>query len=148
VHTSTGTDISVKTLDGQGIDVNIGVPQSKSDIINLKSEVVSWQKARGQKAVTKPLSFSNKKREYQGCFDQLSPVFGMTWCADVSYPLDRPASGSPMFPLNGPARLSLSVQKDDPTLTGYHIKAYYDRKSEFLPCNLTGHSLTQPLLQT
>jgi len=129
VHSATGSDVTIKILDGAGIDVNFGLPIPKQDVITLKSEIFSFKREKGQSEVNTPLSFNTKRKDFHGCFDQLSPVIGLTFCSEVGFPAEGPSFNAALFPLNGPAKLSIKADKDDDGMTGYRLKASYDRSN-------------------
>lgn len=58
VHTSTGVDITFKTLDGMGFDLNIGTPLNKQEIITAKSELFATSRDRGNIPTDTALQFS------------------------------------------------------------------------------------------
>lgn len=128
LYTATGSDITVKMLDGAGIDIKFGLPLPKQDIITIKSEIFNFKQEKGQVEVAKPLSFNSKRRDFTGCFDQLSPVIGLTLCTEVGFPSENPSFSTALFPLNGPAKLSVQIEKDEDGMTGYHFMAHYNKK--------------------
>lgn len=69
--------------------------------------------------------FSLSRQDTGGCFDQLSPVIGLTFCGELSVPMDGLRVLSPAY---GPSKASLRLEKDDESLTSYHFKAFYNNK--------------------
>nr|UEP64281.1 apolipophorin [Cotesia flavipes] len=122
MHTSTGSDFSLKVLNGNGVEVSFGVPKKKQEIINLSSQVF-FVDGKGNLKAPK---FSSGK-QHSDCFDQLSQVLGVTVCGHFSYPYDSidAVHKKPLFPLGGPAKFSISVENND--VTSYMFKAYYDK---------------------
>jgi hypothetical protein len=55
----------------------------------------------------------------------LSPLLGVTFCFDLGFPYDNLSKKGPYFPLNGPAKLVMSIKKDDKGISGYQLKALY-----------------------
>jgi len=125
VHSSTGSDITVKVLDGYGIDVKFGLPVKKQDILNFNSDVVSIVREKQGAEAESPIKFSVKRQDHGGCFDQLSAMTGLTVCGEVSIPMEGFKVLSPAY---GPSRASLRLEKDDESLTAYHFKAFYNNK--------------------
>lgn len=126
MHTDTAADVTIKLLNGQGIDVKIGAPSKKEKIINLSSEVLM---SSGQKGDTyKPPKFS-KGKIYKDCFEQLSTLVGITLCGDVEYPYDtiETIQKRALFPLNGPAKFSIDWENVD--FNSVHLVVQYDNKS-------------------
>lgn len=60
------------------------------------------------------------RKAYHGCFDQLSPYVGLTFCGDADISLSLPTEGGLAFPFNGPSTLSLRIEKED--LHQYHFR--------------------------
>ncbi|XP_076625563.1 retinoid- and fatty-acid binding glycoprotein apolipophorin isoform X1 [Colletes latitarsis] len=126
LHTTTSTDVSVTMLDGKGMDVNVGVPKKKQELISVSSEVLFSDKEKGNKYVAPKFG---KGKEYADCFDQLSPLIGLTVCGKISYPYEDASilQQKPLFPLSGPAKLSITVENND--VNNYHFKVYLDTES-------------------
>ncbi|XP_023288424.1 apolipophorins, partial [Orussus abietinus] len=126
LHTATGSDVSVKFLDGNGIDVNFGIPKRKQELISISSEVVVSSGPKGEKYIQPKFG---KGREHSDCFEQFSSILGLTICGHISYPYDSLESVQkrPFYPLSGPAKFSVSIENND--VTSYHFKVYYDKKN-------------------
>ncbi|XP_008560242.1 apolipophorins [Microplitis demolitor] len=122
MHTSTGSDFSLKVLDGNGVEVNFGVPKKKQEIISLSSQVF-FVDGKGNLKAPK---FSSGK-QHSDCFDQFSKILGVTVCGHFSYPYDSidAVHKKPLFPLGGPAKFSISIENND--ATSYWFKTYYDK---------------------
>lgn len=87
LHTSTGGHLVAKVLEnGNGIDINFGFPVQKQEILTASSDLVFVTWERGHKEKLVPLKTDNTKKDYSGCFDQLSGVLGLTFCGEVSVP--------------------------------------------------------------
>ncbi|XP_066596058.1 apolipophorins [Prorops nasuta] len=127
LHSSTSTDLSVKMLNGKGIDVNFGIPKKKQEIIDVSSEVLLSSGPKGEKFVAPKFGKGN---EHSDCFDQFSSLLGVTVCGEVKYPYEDISSlqKKPLFPLSGPSKFSLSVENND--VTSYHFKAHYDSQND------------------
>ncbi|XP_047104150.1 apolipophorins isoform X1 [Schistocerca piceifrons] len=124
VHSSTGINVAVHNLNDLGIDIKVGLPVKKQDIIDVKTDVLTTVKERGHPETSTPLHFNlqgNDYKQYRGCFDQLSPVSGLTFCGNVSVPWVSPAHAAAFYPLNGPSHLSVSIEADD--VSEYHFRA-------------------------
>ncbi|KAJ9587838.1 hypothetical protein L9F63_018710 [Diploptera punctata] len=122
LHTATGTDINVKSTAGVGIDITLGLPVQKQDVLTVKTEVLTTFHERGKPEVDKEIAFpSTPKRSYHGCFDQLSRLVGLTFCGTVNFPWDPVASKAAFFPLNGPSKFSLVIENED--VKKYHFRA-------------------------
>jgi hypothetical protein len=62
LHTATGADISVKATDGLGVDVTLGLPVKKQDLITLKSDVLTTVHERGKSEVDTAVIFTDTPR--------------------------------------------------------------------------------------
>ncbi|KAJ0171016.1 hypothetical protein K1T71_013215 [Dendrolimus kikuchii] len=129
VHSSTGVHVIAKVLEnGKGFDLQIGLPVDKQEIITASNNLVYFTAEKGQKEKEIPLKVDGDRKEFSGCFDQLSGVLGLTLCAEVKAPFsvsgpDASASISKYlarYPLSGPMSVKLVLEKTD--LRGYHIK--------------------------
>jgi hypothetical protein len=70
------------------------------------------------------------RRDYHGCFDQLSPLIGLTFCGTVNFPWDPVAAKAAFYPFNGPSKLSLTIENED--VSSYHFRASYNTKGELI----------------
>lgn len=129
LHSSTGGHVIAKVLeDGRGIDLQFGMPIDKQEILTASSDLVYFAAEKGRKERHIPLKVDTDRKEYTGCFDQLSGMIGLTLCGEVSVPFsvsgpDAQASLSKFiarYPLTGSAKLKLALEKND--LKGYHVK--------------------------
>ncbi|KAL1456907.1 hypothetical protein WDU94_001594, partial [Cyamophila willieti] len=129
LHSSTGTEVTLKKLSTAGFELKLGVPVKKQDIVNFKTEITSVVKEPGLAYVETPLKFNVKKAEYGGCFDQLMPLVGVTPCAVVSFPFDGQKFLNPIY---GPSKISLKVDKEDESLKTFLLRVHYDDKEKGL----------------
>ncbi|KAG8248493.1 hypothetical protein J6590_038193, partial [Homalodisca vitripennis] len=60
LHSSTGTDLTVKVLDGYGVDVKLGLPVKKQEILNFHSDVFSVTRVKTGSEVETPVKFNVK----------------------------------------------------------------------------------------
>ncbi|XP_075230090.1 retinoid- and fatty-acid binding glycoprotein apolipophorin [Lycorma delicatula] len=125
IHSATGSDLSVRFLEGHGVDVKVGLPVKKQDIISFNSNIIKVIKEKGQQISQVPVKFDTKRQEYNGCFDQLNTFIGLTFCGKLSYPFDNLKLLSPAY---GPTNFGVHIEKEDDSLTAYHFKAYYNTK--------------------
>lgn len=78
--------------------------------------------------------FKPYREEYSGCFDQVSEVLGLTFCGEVSTPWEGTRLIRPAY---GPSNLVVRVEKEDPSITNFHFKAFYNvQKGFFLKIKL------------
>ena len=125
LHTATGYDLNVKILDGKGIDVSLGVPKRKQEIISISSDVL-YNNGKPDKYT--PVKFG-KGKERSDCFDQFTAPLGLVVCGHISYPYDNLASlqKKPFYPLSGPFKFYVTVENND--VSSYHFKALYNDKN-------------------
>ena len=126
LHTATGSEMTVKVLEGKGVDVNLGMLKRKQEFISVSSEVLFSSGPQGENYVAPKFG---KGREHADCFDQSASVFGFSFCGRVTLPYDSLESfrKKPLFPLSGPAKLAVYVDNVD--VTNYHFKAFYNTKN-------------------
>ncbi|XP_058796215.1 apolipophorins [Phymastichus coffea] len=120
LHTATGFDLNVKVLDGNGVDITLGVPKRKQEIIRVSSDVL-YNNGKVDKYM--PVKFS-KGVEREACFEQFNAPLGLTICGHLSYPYENFAimQKKPFYPLNGPAKFYVTIENND--VSSYHLKAF------------------------
>ncbi|XP_076294213.1 retinoid- and fatty-acid binding glycoprotein apolipophorin [Lasioglossum baleicum] len=118
LYTATSTDLSVKVLNGKGVDVQFSIPKKTQEVINVNSEVLVSSKGKTESA------FTTKGKEYKDCFDQFSTIIGLTVCGEVSFPYDGVANvqQKPLFPLSGPAKFAATIDNVD--ANAYRFKVH------------------------
>lgn len=121
LHTDTATDLTVKLLDGKGIDIVVGAPKKKEELISVSSEVLL------SSGNTYKAPKFGKGKVYKDCFEQLSPIIGITLCGHVEFPYNNIESVQKraLFPLNGPSKFSISLENSD--LSSVHLKLHHDK---------------------
>ncbi|KAL0104310.1 hypothetical protein PUN28_017203 [Cardiocondyla obscurior] len=121
LHTDIGNDITVKLLDGKGVDIVVGAPKKKEELISVSSEILL------SVGDTYKAPKFGKGKIYKDCFEQLSSVLGITVCGDIEFPYDGIDSVQKraLFPLNGPAKFGINLENSD--LSSVHLKIYYDK---------------------
>ncbi|KAI8425854.1 hypothetical protein MSG28_011618 [Choristoneura fumiferana] len=129
LHSSTGGHLIAKILEnGKGIDVQFALPIDKQEIVTASNDLVYYTAEKGQPEKNIPIKVDSDRKEYAGCFDQLSKVIGLTLCGEVSVPFsvsgpEAQASLSKFvarYPLTGASKVKLVLEKND--LRGYHVK--------------------------
>lgn len=123
LHTDTASDLSVKILDGFGVDVNFGIPKKTQELISVSSEILFTSGPKGENLVSPKF---DKGKEYNDCFDQLSSLLGLTVCGYIQLPYNDIESiqKKPLYPLSGPSKFGLSIKNND--VKNYHFKIYYN----------------------
>ncbi|XP_018353837.1 PREDICTED: apolipophorins [Trachymyrmex septentrionalis] len=121
LHTDTATDLTVKLLNGKGIDITVGAPKKKEEIVSVSSEVLL------SSGDTYKAAKFGKGKLYKDCFEQLSSILGITVCGHVEFPYDGIESTQKraLFPLNGPSKFSITSENID--LSSVHLKIYHDK---------------------
>lgn len=61
IHTATGSDVSVRFIDGLGIDVKLGLPVKKQDVVSFNSNIVTIFKEKGHLKLQAPVKFDTKR---------------------------------------------------------------------------------------
>lgn len=124
LHTDTATDVTVKLLDGKGIDISVGAPKRKEEIISVSSEILL---STGSKGDTYKAAKFGKGKVYKDCFEQFATAVGITVCGHLEFPYDgiESVNKRAFFPLNGPSKYGVSFENND--LSSVHFKVYYDK---------------------
>lgn len=87
LHSSTGGHLIAKILEnGKGIDVQFALPVDKQEIVTASNDLVYYTAEKGQPEKNIPIKIDTERKEYSGCFDQLSKVIGLTLCGELSVP--------------------------------------------------------------
>lgn len=87
LHSSTGAHLVAKVLDnGAGIDIQLGLPVDKQEILVASNDLVYITVEKGQKEKQTKIAVDGQRKEYSECFDQLSDLLGLTLCGEVSLP--------------------------------------------------------------
>ena len=126
LHTASGSEITLKLLEGKGIDVNLGMLKRKQELISVSSKVLLSSGEKGENYIAPKFG---KGREHADCFDQSTGIFGFSFCGRVTLPYDSIESirKKPLFPLSGPAKLAVYIDNVD--VTSYHFKAFYNTRN-------------------
>ena len=61
LYTNTGSDVSVRVLEGYGIDVKVGLPINKQELVSFSSDIVHVVREQGQPQTETPLKFNVKR---------------------------------------------------------------------------------------
>ncbi|GLV37036.1 apolipophorin [Carabus blaptoides fortunei] len=120
VLTSTGTDLTLKLVNGVEIDVKMGLPVDKQVLMSFSHDLEFASQELGKPESHVALEFKDKPKEFSICFDQLRPIIGLDFCGTVNTPPTL-ASNQVGFPLNGNMKLELFIERDD--VSEYHFKA-------------------------
>ncbi|XP_022112947.2 apolipophorins [Pieris rapae] len=129
LHSSTGGHVIAKVIEnGQGFDLQLGLPIDKQEILTASNELVFFSAEKGQLEKQTALKVDADKKEYSGCFDQLSGVLGLTLCGEFSVPFTFSGTEAQQsiskflakYPVVGPSKIRVALEKND--LRGYHIK--------------------------
>ncbi|CAK1546590.1 unnamed protein product [Leptosia nina] len=132
LHSSTGGHLIAKVIDnGQGFDLQFGLPIDKQEILTASNELVFFTAEIGQLEKQTPIKVDADKKEYSGCFDQLSGMLGLTLCGEFSVPFTFSGSEAQAsiakflarYPVVGPSKIRVALEKND--LRGYHIKGAF-----------------------
>jgi hypothetical protein len=63
INTATGTDLTLRLLNGHGLDVKLGLPVKTQDIVTFTAEMVSVTAEKGQLDVEKKIEFNVARYE-------------------------------------------------------------------------------------
>jgi len=123
LHTSNVIQGKIQLLDGNKFNFDIDMPRDQIDLFNAESNVYITYRDQEHEQMMQTEGRTQKSE----CTDSgLSKVLGVELCTEMSWP-PAPAPGTPRFPLNGPAKFSLSLNKKD-TFDTYHFEAMASRE--------------------
>lgn len=87
LHSSTGGHVIAKVLEnGNGFDLQLGLPIEKQEILTASHDLVYFTAEKGQPEKHVALKTNADRKDYSGCFDQLSGLLGLTLCGELSVP--------------------------------------------------------------
>ncbi|XP_041983389.1 apolipophorins [Aricia agestis] len=129
LHSSTGSHVIAKIIEnGQGFDLQWGLPVDKQEILTASNEMVFFNAEKGKPEKHIPVKVESEKKEYTACFDQLAGMIGLNLCGEISLPftVSGPKAQESIskfvakWPLVGPSKIKLVLEKND--LRGYHVR--------------------------
>lgn len=126
LHSSTVLDGKVELTDNMRVKVHFNLPNEKVNFVQVSTNMHlnHW----GRKS---PLRSNTIDRtEVLSCSTELtSKLLGIEFCSEFRYPNASQRFSSPYFPLTGPSRICLWLQKTDRTLSAYHFDYHLDKGS-------------------
>lgn len=61
LHTSTGSDVTFRVLDGRGVDVKVGLPLPKQEILSVKTQFSSLVRDDAQALTSTPIKYDTPR---------------------------------------------------------------------------------------
>jgi len=129
VHSSMAADFTARLQQGTAVEVRLDMPKSKVTLVDFTSELLLIEQVANKDERSKEVQVANKvSYERGGCSERTTAVTGMRLCASSSLTIPRPGSDlskdpAPAFPLSGPARFSVVLEKSEPSMKGYLLLA-------------------------
>ncbi|GBP78977.1 Apolipophorins [Eumeta japonica] len=136
LHSATGGHLLVQTVEnGQGFDLQYVLPEKKLEIVTASNDLVYVTAEKGHPETTVALKVDTDRKEYYGCFDQLSSLFGLTLCGEISVPFSVSGPEAQVsiqkylarYPLTGSSMIKAHLEQND--LRGYHVKGVLRREN-------------------
>nr|UFQ72465.1 vitellogenin 3 [Procambarus clarkii] len=119
ISSNTGVSIIVECKNNE-IDLHLDIP-SKMDLIDIENEISLIKKIKGSPETTvSPESSQDTRVAHHSCINTLEPVLGLKLCYGFNVP-DIFRSNFPQ--LGKPIVAKLSVEKAEPSMKGYLVKA-------------------------
>lgn len=121
IHSASGVDLKVVKEDGK-FEVKFNLPQERTQIIDIRSDLYWVEQSQDtlEKKTQIKTKLGSRSLIDSECSNVLSKVLGLKVCADIKAPIV--SRDAPIFILNGPSVLSLSVEKSEAGMEGYYLK--------------------------
>ncbi|XP_017768375.1 PREDICTED: apolipophorins [Nicrophorus vespilloides] len=121
LYTATGGAAVLEFFNtANGTDVKFSLPIDKQQLLSAKHEVVFTSREVGHVEHQTPCKFIENK-DFSICFDQLSPMIGLTACAELNGPNPQLNQGVSLpFPFNGNSKFAVWIEKEMPVT--YHYR--------------------------
>jgi len=119
LHTSSEVDGKIMIKDSQVVQLKLNAPKDKVEILNAETKfyTIHRQAEREQKMLSVHPVVKEK------CTGEgLSKVLGVELCGHVQYPGQAVTTEAPFYPLTGPSKLNVYLQKTD-AHTSYQFEA-------------------------
>uniref|UniRef100_A0A2H8TZF4 Apolipophorin n=1 Tax=Melanaphis sacchari TaxID=742174 RepID=A0A2H8TZF4_9HEMI len=131
LHTSTGSDFSLETVQKRGFEMVYGLPLDVMDILTIKSGAYSTVQEKGSQSIEVPLlSTGVEMQSYTRTFEKFKDTTGLSFFINYDCPWNGDLKS--LLPFSGPSSFSLKIFKVDEKLTKYVVKGNYDFKSPTL----------------
>ncbi|XP_074867207.1 uncharacterized protein LOC142021855 [Carettochelys insculpta] len=135
MRTSTSLDGGIQVKRGQELQVFLNTPEESLEIINISSTFYLTT-MDGMENIE---GFQDHIETKTCTSEEVSKIFGWQLCSEMSYP--GKTSGLP-FPLSGPAKAAVTLNKQDRGLQQYLMEAAYDyipQKDSWIPSDALLH---------
>nr|UEK51615.1 MTTP-like protein 2 [Parasacculina yatsui] len=122
LHTSTLIDTSLSVHGHSQVKAKVNMPKERMEIFNFETKV-RFIHQNGDQHTESPIEMKRegaKKEEYNRCTGG-GYYKGWETCAHLAYINSSAVGDAPYFPLTGPARMGLYVEKTDKSMTGYEF---------------------------
>ncbi|XP_074643894.1 uncharacterized protein LOC141900764 [Tubulanus polymorphus] len=119
LHTSSEVTGKIMIKDSQVVQLKLDAPKDKVEILNAETKFFTLhrQAEREQKMLS-----ANPVVKEKCTGAGLSKVLGVELCGHVQYPGQALTTETPFYPLTGPSKLSIGLQKTD-AHTSYQFEA-------------------------
>ncbi|XP_043224104.1 uncharacterized protein LOC122382611 isoform X2 [Amphibalanus amphitrite] len=123
VHSSTLVDASLRMEGFRLVNAQVNMPKERMDVYNFESSMEFIHQDQ-QTTLTSEITMEGDKHQ-QVSFVSCSGnerVLGWKLCAQLHYVNASDNEMAPHFPLTGPTKIALSVEKTDKTMQGYKLE--------------------------
>lgn len=127
IHSASGVDLKIVKEDGK-FEVKFNLPQERTQIIDIRSDLYWVEQSQDtlEKKTQIKTKLATRSLVDSECSNALSKFLGLKVCADIKAPVV--SRDAPIFILNGPSVLSLSVEKSEAVMEGYYLKLEKSKK--------------------
>ncbi|XP_064626174.1 apolipophorins-like [Lineus longissimus] len=119
IHSSTAIEGKMQIQDSQVVNVKFEMPRDKIEIISAENKFYIVHQSQ---EIEQTMIDSNRVNTKKCTGDKLTKVLGIELCGEISYPTTPDMSDVPTFPMTGPAKMSVVLNKLD-SHTSYDFEA-------------------------
>ncbi|CAM1325217.1 Uncharacterised protein PB.777, partial [Pycnogonum litorale] len=123
LHSSTSLDGKIEMRNGKILTTSLNLPKDKIEILDVQTNIYLIHKdvERSQMGV------HEDRTEVHSCTGiKMAKITGFKLCGDVQYPNASLKYESPYFPLTGPTKFAIYLEKTDRKMTSYQFDATFD----------------------
>ncbi|XP_033646963.1 uncharacterized protein LOC117306591, partial [Asterias rubens] len=126
LHSSVSLGGKIQFTDGKAFELKLDVPEKKQNIIDVSSNIYLRRQDESYAMPGIP-----ERLDLSYCSGSgITKYFGVQVCSELALPKSYARKGTPMYPLTGPGRMLVTIEKTDPSLTSWKIEGSYDKDTE------------------
>ncbi len=126
LQSSVSLSGKIQFTNGKAFELKLDVPEEKQNIIDVSSSIYLRRQDESYAMPGIP-----ERLELSYCSGSgMTKYFGVQLCSELAFPKSYARKGTPMYPLTGPGRMLVTIEKTDPSLTSWKIEGSYDKETE------------------